>query len=258
MPPMTYSINDMPAFSAAFGSFQAKSLSTSLVNSLTTVCGLPSVLTITFVRSTTLVVSSLGARWYTDHKYWSMQASVVKVSVEVTASLPSGGDSGTSAWEESGNCSSRVAALAASLAPLSTRSDVLAVATCTGGVSRSSVCKESGNDSSRVPAELTASLVCARSEALTAATCAGTVSAADRCEPSGKAASVIAVTAVAADTASAFETLASPVSKPVTAAMTPPTRMTVPNNAVAVIATRRGFIAPSLLRVMLGPSVRRP
>src|SRR6516164_1231623 len=229
MPPITYSINDMPAFSAAFGSFQVKSLSTSLVNSLTTVCGLPSVLTITFVRSTTLVVSSLGARWYTDHRYWSMQASDVRhssrVSVEVTASLPSGGVSGTSAWEEPGNCSSRVAALAASLAPLSTRSDVLAVATCTGGVSRSSVCKESGNDSSRVRAELTASVVCARSEALTAASCAGTVSAADRCEPSGKAALVIAVTTVAADTASAFETtLASPISKPATAAMTPPTR----------------------------------
>src|SRR6516225_10075090 len=220
MPPITYSINDMPAFSAAFGSFQVKSLSTSLVNSLTTVCGLPSVLTITFVRSTTLVVSSLGARWYTDHRYWSMQASDIRhssrVSVEVTASLPSDGVSGTSAWEEPANCSSRV------------------------------------------PAELTASLVCARSEALTAARCAGTVSAADRCEPSGKAASVIAVTAVAADTASAFETLASPISKAATAAMTPPTRMTVPNNAVAVIATRRGFIAPSLLGVMLGPSVRQP
>src|SRR6516165_8019489 len=74
----------------------------------------------------------------------------------------------------------------------------------------------------------------------------------------GKTALVIAATAVAADTASAFETLASPISKPATAAMTPPTRMTVPNNAVAVIATRRGFIAPSLLGVMLGPSVRQP
>src|SRR6476620_10930013 len=148
MPPITYSINDMPAFSAAFGSFQAKSSSTSLVISLTTVCGLPSVLTITFVRSTTLVVSSLGARWYTDHRYWSMQVSDVghssRVSVEVTASLPSGGVSGTSAWEEAGNCSSRVAALAASLAPLSTRSDVLTVASCTGG-----------NNSSRVPADRT-------------------------------------------------------------------------------------------------------
>ena len=82
---------------------------------------------------------------------------------------------------------------------------------------------------------LAASLVCARSDALTAASCAGNVSAADRCEPSGKAALVIAVTAVAADTASAFETLASPISKPATAAMTPPTRMTVPNNAAAAL-----------------------
>src|SRR5215831_19831444 len=138
MPPITYSINDMPAFSAAFGSFQAKSLSTSLVNSLTTVCGLPSVLTITFVRSTTLVVSSLGARWYTDHRYWSMQASDVRhssrVSAEVTASLPSGGVSGASAWEESGNGSSRVLAeLTASLS-VYFRSELTA-AGCTGGVS---------------------------------------------------------------------------------------------------------------------------
>src|SRR5262249_43916309 len=129
-----------------------------------------------------MVVSSLGARWYTDHRYWSMQASDVRhssrVSVEVTASLPSGGVSGTSAWEESGNCSSRVAALAASFAPLSTRSDVLAVATCTGGVSRSSVFKESGNDSSRVPAELTASLSVYVMSELTAAAagCTGGVS----------------------------------------------------------------------------------
>src|SRR6476660_3994936 len=100
----------------------------------------------TFVRSTTLVVSSLGARWYSDHRYWSMQASDVGHSSRV--SLPSGGVSGTSAWEEAGNCSSRVAALAASSAPLSTRSDVLTVASCTGG-----------NNSSRVPAELTASLM---------------------------------------------------------------------------------------------------
>src|SRR5215831_16964337 len=180
MPPITYSINDMPAFSAAFGSFQAKSSSTSLVNSLTTVRGLPSVLTITFVRSTILMASSLGARWYTAHRYWSMQGSDVRhssrVSVEVTASLPSGGVAGTSASEESGNCSSRVAALAASLALLSTRSDVLAVATCTGGISRSSVCKESGKDSSRILAEITVSLsVYVRSE-LTAAGCTDGVS----------------------------------------------------------------------------------
>ena len=63
MPPITYSFNDMPAFSAALGSFHVKSSSTSVVNSLTTVrftvclnCHLPSL--------DALMVSSLGARWY--------------------------------------------------------------------------------------------------------------------------------------------------------------------------------------------------
>src|SRR5215813_4338979 len=75
MPPITYSINDMPAFSAALGSFHVKSSSTSVVNSLTMVRGLPSTLIVTFLRSTILTVSCLGARWYIDHKYWSTQTS---------------------------------------------------------------------------------------------------------------------------------------------------------------------------------------
>ena len=55
--------------------------------------------------------------------------------------------------------------------------------------------------------ELTASLVSVRARSeLTAANCRGGVSDADTCEASGIATSAIAVTAAAADTASAFET----------------------------------------------------
>src|SRR6516164_5166583 len=199
MPPITYSINDMPALSAAFGSFHVKSSSRSFVNSWITVRGLPLILTITFFRSTTLTVSCLGVRWYTDHRYWSMQTSGTRhsssVSLELTASLVSvctgsealtvaicpGGVSGASICEESGNDLSRVSvALTASLASVCTGSGVRTAAICAGGVSGASVCEESGNDSSRVSVDLTASLalVC------TVAICTGGISGASICEES--------------------------------------------------------------------------
>src|SRR5271155_3222813 len=129
MPPITYSNNDMLDFSAAFGSFHVKSSSTSFVNSLMTVCGLPFILTVTFRRSTILTVSCLSVRWYTDHKYWSMQTSRTthssRVSVELTAPLASGGVSGASACEGSANDASRISAeLTASLASLCSWSSV--------------------------------------------------------------------------------------------------------------------------------------
>src|SRR5271156_3338084 len=270
MPPITYSNNDMLDLSAAFGSFHVKSSSTSFVNSLMTDCGLPFILTVTFRRSTSLTVSCLSVRWYTDHRYWSMQTSCTRhssrVSVELTAPLLSGGVSGASACEGSGNGSSRVAVeLAAFLASLCTRSGVLAVAICTGGVSGPSISEESGNDSLRGSAEVTTSSVsvCNTSDVPIAAICTGGVSGAGICEESGNAASAIAVTAGAADTATAFETpvfansvarslfgaawvfLMSAKPKPATAAMTQPRRMTVPHNAAAIIPNRCGFIIPS-------------
>src|SRR6516225_4532047 len=208
MPPITYSINDMPALSAAFGSFHVKSSSRSFVNSWITVRGLPLILTITFFRSTTLTVSCLGVRWYTDHRYWSMQTSGTRhsssVSLELTASSVSvctgsevltvaicpGGVSGATICEESGNDLSRVSvALTASLSSVWTGSGVRAVAICAGGVSGASigvsgasVC-EGSNDSSRVSVELTASLVwvCTGSGERAVAIRTGGVSGASTC-----------------------------------------------------------------------------
>src|SRR6516164_6552211 len=122
MPPITYSINDMPALSAAFGSFHVKSSSRSFVNSWITVRGLPLILTITFFRSTTLTVSCLGVRWYTDHRYWSMQTSGTRHSSSVSLELTT------------------------SLVSVCTGSEVLTVAICPGGVSGASICEESGKD----------------------------------------------------------------------------------------------------------------
>src|SRR6266480_2482616 len=84
-------MSDMPAFSAAFGSFHVKSSSTSFIIVLKTVRVLPFFLTVTFICSDTLMVSTFGARWYTDQRYWSMQVSATRhssaVSMELTGSL---------------------------------------------------------------------------------------------------------------------------------------------------------------------------
>src|SRR6266699_6059437 len=103
-------MSDMPAFSAAFGSFHVKSSSTSFIIVLMTVRVLPFFLTVTFIGFGTLMVSTFGARWYTDQRYRSMQVSATRhssgVSTELTASF---------AWSCTG-------------------SGVLADATCTAGV----------------------------------------------------------------------------------------------------------------------------
>src|ERR1700730_3669353 len=259
MPLITYSINDMPTFSAALGSFHVKSSSTSVVNSLMTVRDLPSTFTVTFRCSTTLIVSCLGARWYTDQRYSSMQISRAKhssrVSVEVTASFPSASVSSASACEESGNDS----ALNTPLKSPCTTSSALTAAICTGRVSGASACEGLSNDSSGVSAELTASLasVCTKSGVLTAAI---STRGASGCEDSCNEPSAIAVISAAADTASepvlpisvarssiggAWVFLMSANPNPETAAMTQPTRITVPHNPAAMIANRRGLMALS-------------
>src|SRR5260370_38254525 len=121
----------MPAFCAAFGSFHVKSSSTSLITVLVTVRVLPFFLTVTFVRSGTLMVSTFGARWYTDQRYWSMHISITKhssrVSTERTASFGR-------------SCSG---------------SDVLAAATCTGDVSGGSIGLGPGKAASAIATSLT-------------------------------------------------------------------------------------------------------
>src|ERR1700692_2244222 len=104
-------MSDMPAFCAAFGSFQVKSSSTSFTIVLITVRVLPFVLRVTFIRSDTLMVSTFGARWYTDQRYRSMQISATRHSSGVSTEL------------------------SASFVQPCTASGVLADATCTDGVS---------------------------------------------------------------------------------------------------------------------------
>src|SRR5215831_19516315 len=65
----------MPAFCAAFGSFQPKSWVMYLVRVLTTVRVLPLFLTFTLICSSTLMVSIFGVRSYSDQRYSSMQTS---------------------------------------------------------------------------------------------------------------------------------------------------------------------------------------
>src|SRR5437764_9955043 len=65
----------MPAFFAAFGSFQPKSSVMYFVRVLATVFVWPLFLTFTLIRSSTLTVSTFGVRSYSDQRYWSMQTS---------------------------------------------------------------------------------------------------------------------------------------------------------------------------------------
>src|SRR5690242_4369369 len=80
----------MPAFCAAFGSFQPKSSVMYFVRVLVTVRILPLFLTFTLIRSSTLMVSTFGVRSYSDQRYWSMQTSGsghASRASEVTAGL---------------------------------------------------------------------------------------------------------------------------------------------------------------------------
>src|SRR5438876_10967912 len=80
-------MSDILAFCAAVGSFHVKSSSTSFMMVLMTVRVLPFFLTVTFMRSGTLMVSTLGARWYTDQRYRSMQVSATRHSSGVSTEL---------------------------------------------------------------------------------------------------------------------------------------------------------------------------
>src|SRR5262245_17953317 len=65
---------------AAIGSFQVKSPVTYLVPVLVTVRVLPRRLTGVLIRSVILLVSTLGVRWYSAHRYSSMQVSSTRHS----------------------------------------------------------------------------------------------------------------------------------------------------------------------------------
>src|SRR5918994_2561177 len=121
----------MPAFSAAVGSFHAKSWVTYLVSVLTTSRVLPCFLTVTLIRSVTLAVSTLGARSYNDQRYWSMHTSgsgqASRTSNELAAGLLSciGSAGGNAASIVGGRIGSGLARPASPL-PMSTISKELA------------------------------------------------------------------------------------------------------------------------------------
>src|SRR5262245_9981821 len=77
----------MPAFSAASGSFHVKFSFTNFVTVLLTVRLLPFFLTVVLICSSTLMVSTLGARSYTDQRYWSMHSSLRTHSSEALRGL---------------------------------------------------------------------------------------------------------------------------------------------------------------------------
>src|SRR5919197_1319025 len=80
----------MPAFCAAIGSFHVKSPTTYFVMVLMTVRGLPFFLTVTLIRSRTLIVSTLGVRSYSDQRYSSMQISATRHSLGVSTGRTAG------------------------------------------------------------------------------------------------------------------------------------------------------------------------
>src|SRR4029450_10051996 len=80
----------MPTFCAAIGSFQVKSPTTYLVLVLRTVRVLPFFLTVTLIRSVTLIVSTLGVRSYSDQRYSSMQISTTRHSSAVSTGRAAG------------------------------------------------------------------------------------------------------------------------------------------------------------------------
>src|SRR5262249_50403329 len=77
----------MPAFSAASGSFHAKSSFTNFVTVFMTVRLLPFFLTVVSICSCTLMVSTFRARSYTDQRYWSMHSSLRTHSPEASSGL---------------------------------------------------------------------------------------------------------------------------------------------------------------------------
>src|SRR5262245_8143897 len=77
--------------------FHVKSSFTSFVTVFVTVRLLPFFLTVVLICSFTLMVSTFRARWYTDHRYWSMHSSLRTHSSEASSGLTftSGSASGT-------------------------------------------------------------------------------------------------------------------------------------------------------------------
>src|ERR1700731_4452670 len=147
--------------------------------------------------------------------------------------------------------------LTASLKSLGTASDGLAVATCTGGGSDGSTCDAMGNVASTIDfgssetgvmsaaVSVTGSAAVAASALAIAELATAALPVAVACGASANSASAVrdAARRSSIGTAPAFSMPAEP--KPASQATTQPPRTTVPHNAAATFADRRGFIIPS-------------
>src|SRR6266852_5313846 len=142
--------------------------------------------------------------------------------------------------------------LTASLASFGTGSGVLAVANCTGGVSGGSICDESGDAASTIDSGSSEAAVVSvavpvpdSAAVATSALATAALPIAVACGASASSASAVRDGARRSSigTAPVFSMPAEP--KPASQATTQPARTTVPHNAAATVANRRGFMIPS-------------
>ncbi len=160
----------------------------------------------------------------------------------------------------------------ASLTPFGIRSDGFAVATCTGGKSAGSICDGSGNAATTIDSGLseaavvsvavpvTGSAAVTTSALATAALATAALPIAIACDLSASSALAVRDAArFSIGTAPVFSMPAEP--KPASQATIHPARTTVPQNAGATVANRRGFMIGRLQRLHLShaaqPSMRR-
>src|SRR5712675_3259202 len=146
--------------------------------------------------------------------------------------------------------------LTASLTSFGTGSGVLAVATCTGGVLGGSFCDESGNaattfGSSEAAVVSVAVPVTDSAAVVTPALATAALPIAAACGASASSASAVRDGARRSSigTAPVFSIPAEP--KPTSQATTQLARTTVPHNAAATVANRRGFMIRRLQRLHL-------
>src|SRR5260370_19751878 len=146
--------------------------------------------------------------------------------------------------------------LTVSLASFGTGSGLLAVATCTGGVSDGGICDEAGDPASTIDSGSSEAAVV--SVAVIDSAAVATSALAIAALPIAVACGAFASSASAArdgarrssiGTAPVFSMPAEP--KPTGQATTQPARTTVPHNAAATVANRRGFMIRRLQRLHL-------
>src|SRR6266851_1757007 len=146
----------------------------------------------------------------------------------------------------------------ASLASFGTGSGVLAVVTGTGGVSGGSICDESGNAATTIDSGLSEAAIVSVAVTVPDSAAVATPALATAALPIAVAcgATASSTSAVRDDarrsligTAPVFSIPAEP--KPTSQATTQPARTTVPHNAAATVANRRGFMIRRLQRLHL-------